>query len=193
MLETPAQAVPKSNRPVFRAGALRAYVRGREEAILPHFVSRRAIGRIWLAIALVGIAIGALLASPISLIADGTVLVSATGAAATMPERHVLAIAVPANLLPLLREGGAVYLGPSRRAQAHGQLVALASPLPRTATLAGDRTGGRVVAARFPVDVTLPTTTEACRAYKCRVRIEAGRVPFWRFLFDGGGASARRH
>lgn len=189
----PKQALKKSNHPVFRPGALREYVRGREETVLPRFVSRRAIARLWLGTALVVVVGAMLLVFPVSLTAYGTVLATMPGEFVGVHEGNVVAVAVPSNLLTRVRLGGAVYLGETRNREDRGQIVELASPLGSSATMGGNQSGDRVIIVRFPVGAKHSATTEECRMHGCRVQVEMGRTTFWSFLLGSDRASTRSY
>lgn len=167
----------KSERPIFRPGALREYVRGREEGVLPRFVSRRAIVLLWLMTAAMGIAWAALLAMPLPLVAYGAVVPAAPGRPGGAAAEGLVAVSVAPGILSRVRVGDAVHVGEEGAVARSGRVVRLGPPAPAGEPGSAPRRADRLVFVRF-ADGAPP----ACAPERCRVRIELGRSAFWSFL-----------
>lgn len=117
---------PKSSRPVFRAEAVKQYVRSREEVILPRYISKRSIMLLWVALGVIVLGGATLLMVPLPLYTSGTA-VALQGEDRESGERtRSLAVSVPIEALAQVRPGQAAYFhdsdGPRRFA---GRVVAV--------------------------------------------------------------------
>jgi hypothetical protein len=155
---------PRSTRPVFRAEAVKEYVRSREEVILPRFVSPRTIVLLWSVLGAILLGTAALLTIRLPLYTSATVL-------APRGDGGALAVSVPLDVLEQVRPGQRAYFrGEDGERRPAGRVRAVEGEAVRTAPgRPGTERPGATVLVRLDPDMDA-----ACRAPACRVEIRIG-------------------
>jgi hypothetical protein len=176
---------PISNEPIFRREALEEYARGREEAVLPEFVSARVIRALWWIGAVASGAVAVVAAVPVPVSTGASIVAPGAEGVSGAPAGTRFVISVSPEVVARIRIGQPVYRADGDDPQPVGRIVGpapLASRGLRSVPRGADAEGALLLAE---TSETFARSVGGGKGPDLALRL--GRSTLWRLLAGRSG------